>query len=161
MLSADEVIGLLGLEPLKIEGGFFAETYRSPEKVVLGSAGERSLSTAIYYLLRRGDVSRLHRLGSDEMFHFYAGDPVEMILLGPRGGEMAVLGSDLTAGMRPQVLVPRGIWQGCALRPEGAWALLGTTVSPGFDYGDFEAADAAVLCRSYPDFAAFIGRLCP
>jgi uncharacterized protein len=161
MLRANEVIALLHLEPLAVEGGFFSETYRCPEGVPLGPGGERSLSTAIYYLLRDQDVSKLHRLRSDEIFHFYAGDPVEMLLLRHGGGEIVTLGADLAGGMRPQVVVPREVWQGCRLKPGGSWALLGTTVSPGFDYEDFEAGDGASLASAYPEFAEHIGILCP
>lgn len=161
MLRADEVIALLGLEPLGVEGGSFVETYRCPDAVSAPSGTERALSTAIYYLLRAGEVSRLHRLPSDEIFHFYCGDPVEMLLLGELGGKTAMLGADLGAGMRPQILVPRGMWQGCRLRAGGGWALMGTTVSPGFDYADFEVGHAEELTARFPDFAAFIRDLSP
>lgn len=161
MFRADEVIALLGLKPLGIEGGTFAETYRCPEMVSLRPGAERSLSTAIYYLLRAGEVSNLHRLPSDEMFHFYCGDPVEMLLLGEAGGRTVMLGAGLAAGMRPQVLVPRGTWQGCRLSPGGSWALLGTTVSPGFAYEDFEAGRGEDLAARFPAFAAHIRALSP
>jgi hypothetical protein len=161
MLRADEVIALLGLEPLGVEGGSFVETYRCPEVVSTPSGVERALSTAIYYLLRAGEVSRLHRLPSDELFHFYCGDPVEMLLLGEAEARTATLGTDLGAGMRPQILVPRGTWQGCRLRAGGSWALLGTTVSPGFDYADFEVGRAEELTARFPACAAFIRELTP
>lgn len=161
MLRAEEVIELLGLTPLRPEGGHFAETYRCPEAVPLGPGRDRSLSTAIYYLLRGAEVSRLHRLPSDEIFHFYAGDPVEMLLLSDGGGRTVTLGADLFAGMRPQVIVPRGTWQGCRLVPGGSWALMGTTVSPGFEYADFEVGSSVRLSALHPEHADRIRTLSP
>src|SRR5207249_3960045 len=98
-------------------------------------SGDRSVSTAIYYLLTPGTFSALHRLKSDEIFHFYAGSPVKMLQLHEDGrGEEIILGSDVLAGQQPQVLVRRGVWQGSYLLPGGEFALLGCTVAPGFEY---------------------------
>jgi uncharacterized protein len=111
------------------------------------------LSTAIYYLLTPETFSALHRLRSDEVFHFYLGDPVEMLQLLPGGeGRLHVLGTDLAAGMRPQVVVPRDVWQGARLLPGGSLALLGTTVAPGFDPADCESGKRDALVAAYPDF---------
>jgi predicted cupin superfamily sugar epimerase len=104
-------------------------------------------------------VSKLHRLRSDEIFHFYAGDPVEMLLLRDGSGEVVTLGADLAHEMRPQVIVPRGVWQGCRLRPGGLWALMGTTVSPGFAYEDFEMGSSAELAALHPAHADLIRTL--
>lgn len=150
-LSPDAIIRRLRLEPHPAEGGFFLETYRSREAA---PDGRRALATAIYYLLRPGHVSTMHRLASDEIFHFYLGDPVEMLLLPPGGeGRLVTLGPDLESGARPQVVVPAGTWQGSALAPGGRVALLGTTVSPGFDAADFERGDAGRLVSEWPAFA--------
>jgi hypothetical protein len=161
----EEIIRALNLEPHPSEGGFFAEIYRSADTLE-GEAlpprydGPRSLATAIYYLLTPETFSSMHRLTSDEIFHFYAGDPAEMLNLKPEGsGEVIVLGPDVTAGMRPQHVVPRGVWQGCRLAPGGEFALLGTTVSPGFEYADYEAGDRDALCRAYSDFKEMITAL--
>ena len=157
-MSADELKRLLKLKPLPGEGGWFVETYRASETIAAGSlgtgpSGPRSLSTAIYYLLTPEDFSALHRVGSDEIFHFYLGDPVEMLQLLPGGGGATVrIGTDLAAGSRPQVLVPKGVWQGARLVPGGAFALLGTTVSPGFDRADYETGDRQALLASHPAF---------
>ncbi len=107
--------------------------------------------------------SALHRLAGDELFHFYLGEPVEMLQLDPRAGDgrVVLLGTDLAAGQRPQVVVPRGVWQGSRLRPGGALALLGTTMAPGFDFADYEDADTAALAAAFPAFAEQIRRLCP
>jgi uncharacterized protein len=140
------------------EGGYFAETYRAREILPAGAIGPswpepRSLATAIYYLLSPETFSAIHRLRADEVFHFYLGDPVEMLQLLPGGGGRVVtLGTDLAAGMRPQVVVPAGVWQGARLIPGGNVALLGTTVSPGFDFEDFELGEREALIAGYPEF---------
>jgi predicted cupin superfamily sugar epimerase len=157
-MTADELKRLLRLEPLTGEGGFFAETYRARESLPAGALGPgtpgpRSLATAIYYLVTPESFSALHRLRSDEIFHFYLGDPVEMLQLLPDGsGRMMRLGTDLAAGCRPQVVVPKGVWQGSRIAPGGACALLGTTVSPGFDPADYEAGSPEALVAAYPAF---------
>lgn len=95
----------------------------------------------------------MHRVRSDEIFHFYMGDPVEMLLLTPEdGGRIVTIGTDLGAGARPQVIVPAGVWQGTRLRAGGAWALLGTTVSPGFEFEDYEHGARAELVARFPEW---------
>jgi uncharacterized protein len=156
-LDAESLKSLLNLVPLSFEGGYFTETYRSP--VMLSPAcldsrygGPRSVATAIYYLLEAGTFSELHRVASDEIFHFYLGDPVEMLQLWPDGScRHVTMGSDLRRGMRPQVIVPHGVWQGSRLAPGGRVALLGCTVSPGFDYADYESGSRDMLSRQYPE----------
>lgn len=144
-MTAAELIAMLGLVPLEPEGGYFRETYRSDR------------STAIYYLLTPKTFSAIHRLPWDEIFHFYLGDAVEMLQLAPGGaGQVVTLGADLVAGMRPQVVVPAGTWQGARLRKGGSLALMGTTVAPGFDPADFEAGDRARLVASHPAFRELI-----
>jgi predicted cupin superfamily sugar epimerase len=123
-------------------------------------AGARSHSTAIYYLLTPATFSALHRLATDEVFHFYAGDPVRMLQLFPDGaGDTIVLGPDVARGQQPQVVVPRGVWKGSLLEPTGAYALLGCTVAPGFDYADYQSGRRDELLATYPAFADLIGRL--
>jgi predicted cupin superfamily sugar epimerase len=166
-VTADEIIACLGLRPLPIEGGYYRETFRADEQLAAPGLparypGARSLSTAIYYLLTPDTCSALHRLRSDEIYHFYLGDPVELLLLFPDGrGERHRLGTDLRAGERPQLLAPRGAWQGSRLLPGGRVALLGTTVSPGFELADFEAGARAQLLVAYPSFRAEIEALSP
>ncbi len=162
MISPDQIISLLNMKPLPSEGGYFVETYRSSDSIpemALPSRyrGMRSLGTAIYYLLTPESFSAIHRLRSDEIFHFYLGDPVEMLQLWPDGtGRIVMLGPDLLNGMRPQVIVPKGVWQGARLRKNGKWALLGTTVSPGFEFADFEPGQKGELADSYPEFRHLI-----
>lgn len=160
-MTADEVIAHLQLQPHPVEGGFFRETYRSSESLSR-SAAERSVSTAIYYLLTPKTVSALHRLPGDEVFHFYAGDPVRMLQLWPDGSTRTlVLGTDLKAGQVPQLVVPGGVWQGSVLTDGGSWALLGATMAPGFDYADYASGRRAELTAKYPAEARMIERLTP
>jgi len=161
-LTAQQVIDTLGLIPHPEEGGYFFEAYRSPEmlpaEVLPGRYGApRRHSTAIYYLLTPTTYSHLHRLKTDEVFHFYLGDPCEMVRLHPDGrGETVLLGTDLAAGERPQVVVPRDVWQGMRLLPGGDFALLGCTVAPGFEYADYAHGERADLLARYPGFAEHI-----
>lgn len=165
MSRADELIERLGLQPHPREGGFFRETYRSEESLASESIdaryfGPRSISTAIYYLLKPGTFSALHRLKSDEVFHFYLGGPVRMLQLFPDGrGETIVLGPDLEAGQQLQVTAPRNVWQGTLLEPGSDFALLGCTVAPGFDYVDYEHASRDEMMRQYPQHAELIQQL--
>ena len=162
MITADHITALLDLRPHPEEGGFYVETYRSEEQISTGSlphryGGARSLGTAIYYLLTPDTFSAMHRLASDEVFHFYLGDPVEMLHLSPDGsGRVVMLGQDLLGGMRPQVIVPRGVWQGSRLAPGGRLALLGCMAAPGFEYADYEHGRRADLIQAYPAFREFI-----
>lgn len=152
MKSAEEIIAALEMKPLPLEGGYYRETYRSVEK--LDGSGEKRLATAIYYLLTTDTASALHRLPSDEIWHFYLGDCVEMLLLAPDGtGKIALLGGGLEAGERPQILVPAGTWQGARVSTGGRFALMGTTVSPGFEFGDYDAGNPMALTELYPEFA--------
>jgi predicted cupin superfamily sugar epimerase len=136
-MTPAEIKELLRLEPHPVEGGWFRQTYRSAAEFV-APQGRRSAGTAIYYLLEPGTFSEMHILPSDEVFHFYLGDPVEMLQLKPDGSaEVFVLGKDVADGQHVQLLVPGGVWQGTRLLPGGRFALLGCTVSPGFDYADY------------------------
>lgn len=165
MLTAQQIIEQLQLEPLAIEGGYFRETYRSTLTLPANSlpdeyGGDRSVSTCIYYLLTPEMFSAIHRVKSDELFHFYAGDAVEMLQLWPDGsGRIVVIGNDLAAGHEPQVVVPAGVWQGCRLARGGRWALMGCSVAPGFDYADFELGDRFKMIAAYSQYSALITEL--
>ena len=111
------------------------------------------ISTAIYFLITESSFSAMHRLQSDEIFHFYLGDPVEMFLLDSSGkGRAIMLGQDLTAGQTLQQVVPRDCWQGLRVKAGGKWSLLGTTVAPGFEYEDFELGERNQLIEKYPEY---------
>jgi uncharacterized protein len=161
-MTADEVKQLLQLQPLAIEGGFFRETYRSRWNVAAeylpdGIRGPRSIGTAIYDMITPETFSALHRLPGSEIFHFYLGDPAIMLQLLPDGSSRRItLGSDLAAGQQPQVVVRGGVWQGCKLAPGGKFALMGTTMSPGFDYADYETGVRDELIAQYPGAAELI-----
>ncbi len=161
-MTADEVKQLLQLEPLRVEGGFFRETYRSrwqvaEEYLPEGMRGTRSIATAIYFMLTPETFSALHRMPGTEIFHFYAGDPVVMLQLLPdKTSQTITLGPDLAGGQLPQVVVRGHVWQGSRLAPGGKWALMGTTMSPGFDYKDFELGKRDELASQYPGVAEMI-----
>ncbi|WP_447973421.1 cupin domain-containing protein [Nitrospira sp. Kam-Ns4a] len=161
-MTADDVKALLNLKPLPREGGYYVETYRAAESVPRTALPPRypaakSLSTAIYYFLTPDTFSALHRLLTDEIYHFYVGDPVELLQLRPDGsGEVFTLGPDLLRGMRPQIVVPRGVWQGARLRPGGRFALLGTTMAPGYDAADYEPGRRDELATAYREFEDLI-----
>lgn len=161
--AAEEVIALLGLRPLPREGGWFTETYRG---ALLDDAalprhlnGPHVVKTSIYYLMTPLDFSAMHRLPTDELFHFYAGDPVEQLHLLPTGeGRIVRLGTTFAVGERPQAIAPAGVWQGSRIAPGGqlGFALLGTTMAPGYADADYEHGDRDVLTTGWPDWAAEI-----
>ncbi len=149
-MTADEIKALLKLERHPIEGGFFRRTYTAAGTIEAAN-GVRTLASAIFYLLEEGTFSELHALESDEMFHFYLGDPVEMLQLYPDGRTAVfTLGPDLAAGHHLQVMVPARVWQGARLIGTGQWALLGCTVTPGFNYADYHNARFAELAAKWP-----------
>jgi uncharacterized protein len=148
-LTADELIKFLGLKPHP-EGGYYRESYRSPGTIP-GFTPPRAFSTAIYYLLVQGSISKLHRLSADEIFHFYKGDPLTWVLLGPGGTlKKIILGQDLKKNHQPQMVVPAGTWFGGSLNPGGNYALMGTTVAPGFEFKDFEIGKREELLKAFP-----------
>lgn len=155
-MTAEDVITLLELAPLPGEGGYFRQTWFSGEP-------DTPAATAIYYLVTPDAYSGLHRLDTAELFHFYAGDPCTMLQVWPDGAVSEItIGNDLAAGQRPQVLVPPRVWQGTRLAPGGSWALLGTTMTPGYRPDRFELAteehlrsfDPPHLARIRPYLAA-------
>jgi uncharacterized protein len=166
-MTAAEIRRRLGLAPLVFEGGCFRETWRAGESLPAAAlparyGAARALGSAILYLLEAGEVSAMHRLRTDETWHFYRGDAVELLQLGGDGtAHVVVLGHDLAAGEHVQHTVPRDTWHGARVIPGGAWALLGTTLAPGFDRADFEAADRASLLAGWPRAAALIEVLTP
>ena len=158
-MTVEEIKKLLGLVPHPREGGCYVRTFEASE-LVATRVGERRTSTAIYYLLEPGTFSEMHRLKSDEVFHHYIGGAVEMLQLLPDGtGRRVVIGKDLEAGERPQVVVERGVWQGSRLMTEDGFALLGCTVSPGFEFEDYDAGARAKLTQAWPEWHRLIAAL--
>jgi len=131
-VTADQLIALLKLQPHP-EGGWYAETFRDLE-----TRSGRACSTAIYFLLRAGEVSRWHRVDAAEAWHFYAGAPLELSLSDGAARTDLTLGVDFERGQRPQAVVPAGCWQ--SARSLGEWTLVGCTVAPGFRFEGFELA---------------------
>ena len=163
----EKLIELLGLHPLSHEGGLFRQTYLSED--LLPASGlppryreDKPAGTAIYYFLTSepDSFSTLHRLPTDEIYHFYLGDPVELLLLDPAGSSRrVVLGQEVFSGQHVQYVVPRDVWQGSRLIPGGDFALLGTTMAPGYTQPDFELAEKDIMLARYPEFAELIEHL--
>lgn len=166
MKRKEEIVSRLRLQKHP-EGGFFAETHRDVKRVEAEDRPGvwRPASTAIYYLLGKRDFSALHRIASDEAWHFYEGSPLRVTRIAPDGSlSHVVLGTDLDAGQVHQAVVPAGHWFGAKLEGEDsldehAYALVGCTVSPGFDFEDFELADATALTRQFPEHENLIKSL--
>jgi len=158
-MTASEIKELLRLRAHPMEGGFFRRTYTSELCVDL-ERGKRSAGSTIYYLLEAGIFSEMHKLASDEIFHFYLGDPVEMLQLWPGGKtKKVILGPDLAGGQHVQLTVPAEVWQGTRLIGDGQVALLGCTVYPGFDFTDYSRGVYAELAAKWPAEAEHIRAL--
>ena len=152
-MTADEIKALLNLQLHPVEGGHFRRTYTSVATLDL-PRGIRPAGTAIYYLLEPGTFSEMHVLASDELFHFYLGDPVEMLQLYEDGrSAIFTLGQDLMDDQQVQLVVPAGVWQGTRLIGDGKVALLGCTVTPGFDFADYRSGTYAELAKKWPKHA--------
>ncbi len=164
-MTAQDLIARFHLVPLMGEGGYYFESYRASESIPAGALpdrypGARSFCTAIYYLLTPETVSAMHRITSDEIFHFYLGSPVCMLRLFPDGSsDTLTIGPDLDRGHHLQAVVPRGVWQGAFLEPGGDWALMGVTVAPGFEFADFEQGRVEELVKGWPEREGMIRRI--
>ncbi|MFI1567532.1 cupin domain-containing protein [Streptomyces sp. NPDC020490] len=155
-MTPEDLVAHYRMEPIPREGGLFRRTWAGPER-----ADGRPEGTAIVALLTADDFSALHRLPADEIWHFYLGDPLELLLLAPDGTSAdAVLGPDVLHGQQPQLTVPAGTWMGGRVAAGGAWTFFGCTMAPGFTYAGYEHGDAAALTARYPAEAARIARLC-
>jgi predicted cupin superfamily sugar epimerase len=156
-----QLIETLGLLPHP-ERGYFVESCRAGQRAPSAAhAGERSASTAIYFLITADQPrTHLHRLVSDEILHYYEGGPLKVLRLFPdRSWDVAVLGLDLQAGQRPQLVIPAGTWFGTELAADSTHCLIGCTVAPGFEFADFELARDGELETLYPEARARIARL--
>jgi len=161
MPTIDELVKQLGLLPHP-EGGFYSETYRSAGGYDLTGEikGYRSYSTAIYFLLTKGNFSALHKIKSDEVWHFYLGDPVHIHSINPEGEyRCTILGNDFSKGEIPQYVVPAAWWFGSESVGETGYSLVGCTVAPGFDFADFELAVKEDLAMKFPGLQSIIKRL--
>jgi len=163
-MEAATIINTLNLQPHP-EGGYFKETYRSagiiPAAALPSFTGDRYYSTSIYYLLGRGDFSAFHRIRSDEGWHFYSGGTLLIHQISPGGQYLCTrLGSNLEAGEQFQHVVPAGYWFASEPSPAADYALVGCTVSPGFDFDDFEMGKKEELQKLFPFHTDIINRLC-
>jgi uncharacterized protein len=163
MRTADYWIKHLQLLPHP-EGGFYRETYRSRENISAQSLpmrfeGDRSFSTAIYFMLRSQDRSLFHKIKSDELWHFHDGSSLTIHVLHSSGVATCVLGLDVDAGQQPQVVIPADCWFGATVDKPDHYTLASCTVSPGFHFSDFELARRDRLILEFPDQAALIKRL--
>ncbi len=164
MRTGNDWIRALDLRPHP-EGGFFREIYRSGYRMARAGlpprySGDRSLSTSIYFLLLSGQVSRLHRLRSDEIWHFYEGSPVVIHTIEP-GGAYAAVGMSREALTGPgfQAVIPAGWWFGAEVAAPDSFALVGCTIAPGFEFDDFELGRREELLASYPAHRGIIEKL--
>jgi len=166
-VSLPDLIARFGLEPLPTEGGMFARFYQSEEHLHPDALPERytahrRFSTGIYYLVTETSSSLLHRLQTDEIYHFYLGDPVALVMLYPDGAHRVVtLGQDYAAGHVPSFAVPRGVWQGSCMVGKGAWGFMGCTMAPGYEVEDFEMGAREPLLAQYPAARMWVERLTP
>ncbi|MFF7872106.1 cupin domain-containing protein [Streptomyces qaidamensis] len=154
-MTPEDLIAHYGLEPIPSEGGLFRQTWAGPER-----PDGRPEGTAIVALLTADDFSALHRLPTDEIWHFYRGDPLELLLLALDGTtRTVVLGPEVLRGQHVQFTVPAGTWMGGRVEAGGSWTLFGCTMAPGFTFAGYEHGDAAELTARYPAEAAGIARL--
>jgi predicted cupin superfamily sugar epimerase len=166
-MTASDLIAHLRMEKIPDEGAWFSLTYVSTDTIPANAlparyGGARPAGNAIYALITREDFSALHRLKTDETWHFYAGDPIELLLLHPDGrDQLILLGPALLTGHHFQFTVPAGTWMGA--RPQSAatsaYSLFGCSMSPGFDYADFEPGYRDELAKLYPARASLIAQL--
>lgn len=146
-MNINEIIDILKLEPLPLEGGLYRQTY-----IKMEAGNENPLSTAIYYLLDKKSFSHMHQLPSDEMYHFYLGDSVEILELYPDGSfKTTRLGDNIDKGEKLQYVVPAGVWQGTKLVHGGSYALLGTTMTPGYTDAGYIHGKRDFLIQQYPE----------
>ncbi|MFM2138558.1 MAG: hypothetical protein RJA57_865 [Bacteroidota bacterium] len=164
-MTAHDLIQHFALQPHP-EGGWYASTYRSLESIPAAAlpprfSGDRIFSTAIYFLLEKGNYSGFHRIQSDECWHFYCGGPLEIFILQADGDLQTItLGSDPAQGHHFQYVVPAGHWFASRPAPGTDHAFVGCTVAPGFDFADFEMADRYQLLQQFPVHADLLAELC-
>lgn len=164
-ITADWIIEHFQMQPLQGEGGLVYQSYFSdealPQACIPGRSGDRMICSAIIYLITRNTFSRMHRLPTDELFHFYMGASVEMLQLHQDGSEHVYrMGHDLMNGEAIQLTVPRGTWQGTRVVGDGEFALLGTSMAPSFDQEDYEDGNYEELAAKYPQHLELLKTLC-
>ena len=162
-VKINDLVELYNLEPHP-EGGFYKETFRDDKSIPASSlpehGGDRSYSTGIYFLLTKGMISSLHRIKSDEMWHFYLGGPLTVVQISPNGDvEEIVLGQGVKSGQKVQHVVPAGYWFGAYPNEGSEYSFVGCTVAPGFDFRDFEMGNRENLIKQFPNAKDIIEKL--
>jgi len=165
MSRIDQLIGQHNLQPHP-EGGWYCQTYKSDEQIAAGAlperfGGNRAFSTAIYFLLEQGNFSAFHHIKSDECWHFYSGDALQIYIIRQSGElEIISLGNDFEKGQTFQYVVSANCWFASRPAPGSKYCFVGCTVAPGFEFEDFELANATALSKAYPQHKAIIRELC-
>lgn len=165
MLSVNELVKHFNMLPHP-EGGYYKETYRCNELIDHNAlpqrfVGDRSFSTAIYFLLEKGNFSCFHKIQSDECWHFYAGQALLVYVLHNNGELQTItLGKNIVNGEVFQAVVPAGCWFASEPAPNSEFSFVGCTVAPGFDFADFELAKAEVLVTHFRQHETLVKRLC-
>lgn len=160
MDSAKSIITCLQLQPHP-EGGYYRETYRDTETITLPDGRVRNLSTAIHYLLVENNKSHFHRIQSDEIWFFHSGKPLSIYQIEPNGiFTIHTLGSDIMNGQKLQVVIPAHSWFAAKIIDDSGYTLVSCTVSPGFDFLDFEVANKNQLLQQYPEHSGIIEEMC-
>jgi len=154
-MDSKDLIRLLQLKPHP-EGGFYKETYRSNLSIVTADGNNRSVSTAIYYLLENEDKSHLHRIRSDERWFFHQGAPLEIILIENNQVTTILMGNNIEQGEVPQAGIPANTWFAAKIKNDIGYSLVSCTVAPGFDFSDFELAKRQMLIEEYPHLKSTI-----
>jgi len=163
-MNIQEIVDKLGLLPHP-EGGFYKETYRSEGEITEGSLNEnfssnRSYCTGIYFLLTKDNFSAFHKIKQDEMWHFYDGDPLAVDIIDKEGKYIKqLIGNNFSKNQVPQFVVPKGCWFASSVEDGGEYSLVGCTVSPGFDFDDFQLATRHSLTTTYPKHQQIISKL--
>ncbi len=159
-MNAQQWIERLGLAQHP-EGGYFREIYRSPESVAQSALperfdGDRCFSTSIYYLLNRSDVSHFHRIRQDEIWHFYDGAPMMVYTIQSKRCTVFRLGRNPNKGQLPMLVIPKGTIFAAEVEDKRSYSMVGCTVSPGFEFADFELLDRGMLSQTYPEHIELI-----
>jgi predicted cupin superfamily sugar epimerase len=154
-MNAKELIEKLSLKKHP-EGGYYKETYRSSESLLLSNDKNRNLCTAIFFLLENDDKSHFHRIQSDELWFFHQGQPLEIVSIQHNRIQPILLGNDLSQNELPQAIIPANTWFASKVQRGSGYSLVSCTVSPGFDFADFEMAKREDLMRQYPQLESWI-----
>jgi predicted cupin superfamily sugar epimerase len=148
-MNAQDIINKLQMLPHP-EGGYYKETYRSEEQTINKEGNKRNTSTAIYFLLENNNISRFHRIKSDELWFFHQGNAIEIVSIHNNELVSITLGNDIDKGEVPQAVIPANVWFASSVKDGQGFGLVSCTVAPGFDFADFEMAKQNELLKEYP-----------